>query len=413
MRIAGVQVAYLAKKYGTPLYVYDFAQIQANAQRLKMAFSSESVRVQPFYAMKANPHPAILQVLLSMGFGVDCVSPGELEIARRVGFNKTKILYTGNYESISDLQAALAAEVLINLDDISSFERLKQIGIPSLLSFRINPGQGQGRYHQITTAGAKAKFGMLPEQAREAYRLAKAAGVARFGAHMMTGSGILEAEYFARMLTLFLEILTEISRQIEIEFEFIDMGGGFGIPYDGDHHELAIEKVGQDCLSIFAQALTDKRLGNPALFIEPGRYLVGNAGYLIARVTGIKRSKKTFVGIDAGFNTLIRHALYGAQHTIVIDGKENWTDRSPVNLCGQICENTDIFVTDYPLPETKTGDLVVFKQAGAYGAIMAMPYNHRLRPAEVAIVGGKDILITRREEMRDYWSRIIYPKISA
>ncbi len=409
MQIGSIEVRDLAAKYGTPLYVYDFAQIQANAIRLKQAFHSDKVPMRIFYAMKANSHPAILELMRGFKFGIDCVSPGELEIALKVGFVPRDILYTGNYESLSDLQAAYRAGILLNLDDISSLTRLLRIGCPSLLSFRINPGEGRGKYHQITTAGKKAKFGIPAEKAASAYAQAKAAGVRHFGAHMMTGSGILEADYFPNMLSIFLDILKEVAQANQIEFDFIDMGGGLGIPYYGDEHELDIEQVGIATTRIFAERTAQYKFGKPTLIIEPGRYLVGNAGYLISRILGIKHSYRTFVGLDAGFNTLIRPALYGARHPIIVDGKENASELFPVNLCGQICENTDIFATDYPLPSVQEGDLLIFKQVGAYGSVMAMPYNHRLRPAEVAILDGRDLLITRREEMTDYWARITYP----
>ena len=184
------------------------------------------------------------------------------------------------------------------------------------------------------------------------------------------------------------------------------MGGGLGIPYFGDDETLDVEKVGENTLNVFRKKVMELKLGNPTLALEPGRYLVGDAGIIISRVTGIKEGYRTFIGIDAGFNTLIRSALYGAQHPIVIDGKENEAPSMKADICGQICENTDIFTKDRMLPLTEEGDLAVFTQAGAYSNVMSMPYNLRFRPAEVAIVDGEDKLITRREVFDDYMSRI-------
>jgi len=406
MIISGISVQELAEKYGTPLYVYDFSRIRENAQRLKTAFRSDDVSVDFYYAMKANCHPAILDVFVEEGYGMDCVSPGELKLALLAGVKPENILYTGNYESKDDLKAAFDSGAKINLDDISTLYRLLKIGTPEMITYRINPGKGKGKYEEITTGGDKAKFGVPYEKAVTAYKNAIDAGIKRFGAHMMTGSGVLDAEYFPNMLDLFLNELGEISSELGINFEFIDMGGGLGIPYFGDDETLDIKKVGKNTLSVFRKKVMELKLGNPTLALEPGRYLVGDAGIMVSRVTGIKEGYRTFIGIDAGFNTLIRSALYGAQHPIVIDGKENEAPSVTADICGQICENTDIFTKDRMLPLTEEGDLAVFTQAGAYGNVMSMPYNLRFRPAEVAIVDGKDKLITRREVFDDYMSRI-------
>ncbi len=406
MIIAGISVQELAEKYGTPLYVYDFPRIRENAQQLKTAFRSDDVNVDFYYAMKANCHPAILDVFVEEGYGMDCVSPGELKLALQAGGKPENILYTGNYESPDDLKAAFDSGAKINLDDISTLYRLLKIGTPELITYRINPGKGNGKYEEITTGGDKAKFGVPYEKSVTAYKNAIDAGIKRFGAHMMTGSGVLDADYFPNMLELFLNELGEIISELGIDFEFIDMGGGLGIPYFGDDEMLDIKKVGKNTLSVFQKKVKQLKLGNPTLALEPGRYLVGDAGIMISRVTGIKEGYRTFIGIDAGFNTLIRSALYGAQHPIVINGKENEAPSIKADICGQICENTDIFAKDRMLPLTEEGDLMIFTQAGAYGNVMSMPYNLRFRPAEVAIVNGKDKLITRREVFDDYMSRI-------
>src|SRR6056297_1020069 len=225
MKINTMDVKTLAEKYGTPLYVYDFNTIENNVLRLKNAFRHESIKTEIFYAMKANCHPAILDIIARNGLGMDCVSPGELQLALDAGLSRDKILYTANYESETELEFALKSGVIINLDDINSFHRLARTGVPEFISFRINPGKGRGKYEQITTGGVKAKFGVPFEKAVDAYRLAKAAGVKRFGAHMMTGSGTLDDDHFPVMLDLLLTHLGKVSKELGIQFEFIDMGG--------------------------------------------------------------------------------------------------------------------------------------------------------------------------------------------
>ena len=405
MNISGIPVRKLAEKYGTPLYVYDFEKIRQNARRLKKAFASDDVNVDFYYAMKANCNPEILRIFIEEGYGMDCVSPGELKLALATGVKSGQILYTGNYESPADLQAAYNAGAKINLDDISSLNRLLKIGKPELITYRINPGKGRGKYEQITTGGDKAKFGVPYEKAVMAYKNAMDAGITRFGAHMMTGSGVLDEDHFPYMLELFMNELGEIKKELGINFEFIDMGGGLGIPYYGDEKSLNVEMVARETLEVFRKKVNELQLGNPTLALEPGRFLVGDSGLMISRVTGIKKGYRLFVGTDAGFNTLIRSALYGAQHTILVDGKEDVEASMTVDICGQICENTDIFTKDRELPEVEEGDLLIFTQTGAYGSVMAMPYNLRFRPAEVAIIDREDRLITRRETYEDFVSR--------
>lgn len=409
MKINGLNVSDLADEFGTPLYVYDFDRIKDNAQRLRRAFDSDEIETAFFYAVKANSHPAIVQLLKDCGYGCDCVSPGEIEIALKTGVKPSDIIFAGNYESMEDFNVAVQAGVNIILDDITSLDRLLRIHCPEVISFRINPGKGRGKYEQITTGGEKAKFGVPHEKAWLAYEKARQVGIERYGAQTMTGSGILDEEHFPRMLELLLNILGQIHQKLGITFEYVDMGGGFGIPYYGDDHELDIQYVGRECLKVLKAKSESLSIGKPALHLEPGRYLVGDAGYLVTRVLGIKESYQTFAGLDAGFNTLIRSALYKAQHPVIVDGKEDEKELYPINLCGQICENTDIFTVGRPLPKLEEGDLLIFTQAGAYGSTMSMTYNHRLRPAEVAIINGKAIEITRRETMSDYWSRITYP----
>ncbi len=407
MELSKEKIEQLTQKYPTPFYLYDFDEIANNGKTIMQAFRSEYFSTEVFFAMKANCHPAIVKLLSQQNLGMDCVSPGELEVALKCGVKKENILYTGNYESMTDLTAAYEAGIKINLDDINSFFRLKRIGVPEFISFRINPGKGRGKYKKITTGGSSAKFGIPFEKAGKAYKIAKDSGVKRFGAHMMVGSGILDENHFTEMLELFMDQLKTISTSVGITFDFIDMGGGLGIPYQESEKKLDIYSLGKKIQDIFQKKVKQNNLGNPALGLEPGRFLVGNGGYLVTKVLGIKESYKKFIGVDAGFNTLIRPALYGATHNIFVPGKENEVEKQLVNVCGQICENSDIFGEDISLPIVKEGDFLVITQAGAYGNVMSMPYNLRLRPAEVAIQEGKDFQITRAENMQDYWQRII------
>ena len=337
MNINGIEIEDLKEKYGTPLYIYDFDKIEENIEEIKQAFMFGKDRSLIYYAMKANPHPAILRLVKETGVGVDCVSPGEVEVALRAGIDPDNILYTGNYESKTDLKRVYNNKVRINLDSYSSFEKLIEIDVPEMISFRINPGEGAGKYKHITTGGELAKFGLPMSQTLMAYKSALEAGVQKFGAHTFLGSGILDEDHFPEVLELLVEEIKNVRKEVGIKFEFLDIGGGFGIPYYEENRTLDMQKTGRRTLQKLDELVNEYDLGNPKLAIEPGRYIVGNAGYLITNVTSVKESYRKYIGIDAGFNDLIRPALYGAEHSIEVDGKENISKIKSKILYGLSC----------------------------------------------------------------------------
>ncbi len=390
----------LADEFGTPLYVYDREQIEENYLSLKTAFDKYYPNTSIHFSVKANSNLHILEVFNELGCGADSASPIELLLAQKAGIDNSRILYTGNYESNEDWEIISEHEdITINLDDISSLDRMLKVFKPKRISFRINPGIGRGGFEGITTGGADAKFGVPYEKAIEAYQKAIDAGIERFGIHMMAGSNNLEPYYFYEVVDKLMKITGNLFGQIGAKPEFIDIGGGFGVPYEDEEEPLNIDFTAKLIGEVIAEKADKFNLGTPELKLEPGRFLVANAGYLIAKVTGIKKSYKTFVGVDAGINTLIRPALYGAKHRSYIYGK----DKSDgfYNICGQICENSDIFDKHVYLPEAEEGDLLIFRDAGAYGYVMSSNYNNRPRPAEVIIESGKPRQIRRRETFED------------
>ncbi|PKL79244.1 MAG: diaminopimelate decarboxylase [Ignavibacteriae bacterium HGW-Ignavibacteriae-4] len=401
-KIANVDIKELAKEYGTPLYVYDKEKFQNNYKRLNEAFIKHYENTKIHFSVKANSNINVLKVFNEMGCGADCSSPYEFLYAKKAGFTNDRILYTGNYESPEDLETVAREELMLNLDDITSFKRLQKINTPELVSFRINPGYGRGGFEGITTAGTEAKFGVPYEKAFEAYKLAKDSGVKRFGIHMMTGSNNLEPYFFAEIVDKLMMIAGDIFNELDIIPEYIDIGGGFGIPYNDGEEELNIETTGEKVARVFIENCDKYGFGRPKLILEPGRYLAGNAGYLVTSVTAIKESYKKFVGLDAGMNFLLRPALYGAFHRVRVYGKDDYTEK--VNLCGQICENSDIFAKNIMMPIVEEGDLVTFLDAGAYGYVMASNYNNRMRPPEILIDNDKHKQIRRRETVEDIFN---------
>ncbi|MFY8162347.1 MAG: diaminopimelate decarboxylase [Candidatus Kapaibacteriota bacterium] len=391
----------LANEFGTPLYVYDKQKLVTNYNRLNQAFNQHYPKTKIHFSVKANSNIHILRIFKELGAGADCSSPIEYKVARLAGFEDKNILYTGNYELPEDFNdVAFSDDSKINLDDKTSFERLKKVNLPKRISFRINPGVGRGGFEGITTAGTEAKFGIPYEKAFDAYKLAQDNGIERFGIHMMTGSNNLEPYFFAEIVDKLMMIAGDIFHKLGKTPEYVDIGGGFGIPYTDDEEELNIERTGEMVANVFKEKCAKYGFGEPELVLEPGRYLAANAGYLLSKVTAIKHSYKTFVGLDAGMNTLIRPALYGAFHRTEVYGKPNKTQT--VNLCGQICENSDIFAKNIQFPLAEEGDIVTFKDAGAYGYVMSSNYNNRLRPAEILIDNDTTKVIKRRETFEDY-----------
>ncbi len=400
--IAGCDIKELASNYGTPLYVYDKTKIMDNYNRLNNTFTKYYPNTKIHFSVKANSNLNILKLFRELGTGADCSSPYELKLSRLAGFDDNKILYTGNYESHQDLAEINSDEIKINLDDISSFGRLKEIYTPKRISFRINPGIGRGGYEGITTAGTDAKFGVPYEKALGAYMLAKANGIKHFGIHMMTGSNNLEPYYFAEIVEKLLMIANNIFSKIDEKPEYIDIGGGFGIPYEDEESSLDIDLTAKLISDIFIEKCEKYGFDMPELIIEPGRYLIADAGYIISTITGIKNSYRNFAGIDAGMSTLIRPALYGAKHRISIYQKEGM--KNAYNICGQICENSDILAKNVFLPDLEEGDLMIIKDAGAYGYVMSSNYNNRPRAAEILIEQSKPIVIRKRESFENMLS---------
>lgn len=409
--IGNVPVTTLAAEFGTPVYVYDEQKIRANYRRAYSAFARHYPDFKMFYAVKCCNNPAIVNIMRQEGAGVDAASVNEILLAKSVGLGGEDVMFSGNFLSDSDIRQGLESGVIFNLDDPSIFPRLLKFGKPEILSFRVNPGYGKSNVGDfVTNAGPDAKFGIHPDDVLKAYRMAKEAGIRRFGAHMMTGSCITDAEYFPFVTGLLMDIIGRTGRELGIDFEFIDLGGGLGIPYRPDEAPLDLERAAELTAQMFRSKVAKYGLKAPQLKMEPARYFVGDAGYLIGTVHSIKHSYRTILGTDIGMNTLARPAMYGSYHHIYVDGKESHP-RKALGLCGQLCENTDFWVRERELPEdTAEGDLVVVENAGAYGFGMSYQYNGRLRPAEVLVNGGNAMLIRERETFDDMIRHTIVPE---
>ncbi len=392
----------IAETYGTPTYVYEEKRIRQNFRRALRAFRAYYPDFRFFYAIKACNNLAIAHILRQEGAGIDAASVNEILLAAKLGLGGEDVMFSGNYLSDEDIRQGLESGVIFNLDDIALLPRVLRYKRPDIICFRVNPGYGRSNVGEfVTNAGPKAKFGLHPDHVLPAYRMAREAGIRRFGAHMMPGSCITDPEYFAYITELLMDIIGRVGRELDIQFEFIDLGGGLGIPYKPDEAPLDIDAAAAKVAQVFKRKIAEYGLKPPRLMMEPARYFVGDAGFIVGRVHAIKDSYTRIVGTDVGMNVLARPAMYGAYHHIYVDGRES-EPREPVGLCGQICENTDYWVRDRPLAKgIEVGDLVVIENAGAYGYAMSYQYNGRLRPAEVLVNGAEHTLIRPRETFED------------
>jgi diaminopimelate decarboxylase len=398
LELEGVPLASLAEKFGTPLYVTSEQRIRERARSVLAAFRARWPDYRLLYAVKANNNPRIVRILREEGCGADCSSPAEIRIARGAGVPADRILYTAAYPSDGELRTAVESGVDINLDDPGLLDRLLALGRPPALSFRINPGPTASGREGLRFAGRAAKFGTPLSKVLDGYRRARAAGIERLGVHTMPGSNVLGSGHFDHLGRFLGKATRTIERTVGTELGFVDGGGGFGVAYRPGEQTLTADRI---AASLCNGLVTGLGAGNqPALWSEPGRYLVCDSTVLLARVSHVKQGFRRIVGLDAGMQTLLRPALYGAYHEIYPVGPR----RGPVqrvDLTGPICENTDMFARGRRLPRLEVGDLVAIGQAGAYGFAMSSQYNTRPRPAEVLVAKGRALLIRRREAFED------------
>ena len=396
----GVSTSDLAEKFDTPLYVTSERRIRDNYKRLHDALVSNYQKTRIYYAAKANSNLSILQILQAEGAYLDAVSPGEVWLALKAGFPPEKILFTGTSVRTDELKTVLSSKITVNVDSISQLERLLQIQVPETLSVRINPEIGAGHHDHCITAGPNTKFGLWEENAIKAYSIALNAGVKKFGIQMHVGSGVLNINPFILALNKLLNIAKKIRKTFGICFDFIDVGGGLGVPYKPQENELDLTLFSSKILSLFKNCVKEYDLGNPFFNIEPGRYLVSDSTILLTTVNTVKKTPfKQFIGVDVGFNTLLRPTMYGSYHHLLVANNLNAKTEKIYDVVGPICESGDILARERDLPKIKENDLLAILNAGAYGFSMSSQYNSRPRAAEVLIQKNKNRLIRKRESL--------------
>ena len=392
-KIQGVDLIDLASDYGTPLYVYDADKIREQFDRLNNAFDGVKLKIK--YATKSLTNLSILKLLKSYGSELDCVSIQEVNLGLKAGFEPNQILYTPNCVSFNEIKEAVELGVMINLDNISLLEQFGhefQSSVP--VCIRLNPHIMAGGNKKISTGHADSKFGISIYQLSHILRIVKTYDLNVVGLHMHTGSDILDSDVFLRAA----DILFDTAKNFE-NLQFIDFGSGFKVAYKEGDITTDIEDLGQK-LSASFQNFCQQYGRELEMWFEPGKFLVSESGVFLVKTNVVKTTPATvFIGVDSGMNHLIRPMMYDSYHEVVNLSNTSGTKRV-YTVVGYICE-TDTFGLDRKLNEAKEGDILAFKNAGAYAFSMASNYNSRLKPAEVLIYEGKAHLIRKREEFED------------
>ena len=402
------QTIELIKKFPTPFHIYDEEKIRANCRRLCDAFAW-APGFREHFAVKALPNPRIVEILHEEGAGTDCSSIAELLISEVAGVVGEEIMLTSNDTPFDEFQKAIALGAVINLDDITHLDYMaKHAGLPEVLSFRYNPGDTiEG--NDIIGKPVEAKYGLTHTQMLEGYARAREMGVRRFGLHTMVISAELRTEAFLLTARIMFELAVELKEKLGIHVEFVNLGGGFGIPYRPEEDPVDFAAVGAGIERLYNEIMRPAGLGDVAIRTESGRAITGDAGWLVSMVLHKKDTYKHYVGLDSCMANLMRPALYGAYHHITVLGKEHAPADHVYDVTGSLCENNDKFAIDRALPQIGIGDIIVIHDTGAHGSAMGFNYNGKLHCAELLLrEDGTVELIRRAQTLDDYFATLHY-----
>jgi diaminopimelate decarboxylase len=395
----------LTRTFPTPFHVYDENGIVQNARRLLRAFSWNP-GFREYFAVKAAPNPFLMRLLAAEGFGCDCSSLPELLLSEKVGVVGEGIMFTSNDTPADEFRKARELGAIINVDDISHIPFLEQsAGLPELVCCRYNPGAAKAG-NTIIGHPEEAKYGFTKPQLFEGYRMLRDRGVKRFGLHTMVASNELDPAYFVHTAEMLFDLVGELSRELGIAFEFVNIGGGIGIPYRPEQTAVDLDVVSRGIRAAH-ERLVASGIAPLKLYMECGRMVTGPYGYLVSRVRHVKHTYKDYVGLDACMANLMRPALYGAYHHITVLGKETAACDHVYDVTGSLCENNDKFAINRELPEVVPGDVVVIHDAGAHGHAMGFNYNGKLRSAELLLrADGRFLPIRRAETVADHFATL-------
>lgn len=393
----------LASHYGTPFHIYDERGIRETGERLNQAFSKiEGFR--EYFAVKALPNPKILALMEELGFGFDCSSIPELILSRQAGGRGEDIMFTSNNTTREEFDRAAAdGGCILNLDDISLIAKVPDF--PEQVCFRYNPGPRRTG-NIIIGNPVEAKYGVTHEQLIPAYKMAQQRGAKRFGIHTMVASNERDYTYIVETARMLLQLAEEIAAELGIRFEFLNIGGGLGIPYKPEDAALDLDAMAAEIAGLFANFQARQGYA-PRMYMESGRWITGPHGVLVTRAINHKEIYRQYIGVDACMSALMRPGMYEAYHHIDVIGKQDQTRSQVYDVVGSLCENNDKFAIQRQLPPIDEGDLLAIQDTGAHGHAMGFQYNGRLRPKELLLrTDGSVELIRRAETNADYFQTL-------
>ena len=407
------QIEEIVRSYPTPFHIYDEKGIRENARRLKAAFAWNK-GFREYFAVKATPNPFILKVLQEEGCGFDCSSYTELLMSDEVGAKGHDIMFSSNATPDSDFKKAFELGGIINLDDFTHIDILDKLtGIPETICCRYNPG-GEFRTDgspNVMDTPSDAKYGFIPEQIIEGYRILKEKGAKKFGMHAFLASNTLTNDYYPTLARIMFRVAVEIKEKTGVQLSFINLSGGVGIAYKPDQPQNDIAVIGEKVREAYEEILVPAGMGDVAIFTELGRFMLAPYGMLIAKAIREKHIYKEYIGLDACAANLMRPAIYGAYHHITVLGKEDSVCDHKYDVTGGLCENCDKFAIDRMLPKIDIGDYIAIHDTGAHGFSMGYNYNGKLRSAELLLrEDGSVKLIRRAETPDDYFATFDFAK---
>ena len=404
------EVKEIVKTYPTPFHIYDEKGIRENARNLKKAFSWNK-GFKEYFAVKATPNPYILDILKEEGCGTDCSSLTELMMSEACGITGENIMFSSNVTPAEEYVKARELGAIINLDDITHIDFLKECaGIPEKISCRYNPGGVFKVSNDIMDNPGDAKYGMTKAQMFEAFTRLKELGVKEFGIHSFLVSNTVTNDYYPMLAAELFKLATELKEKCDVHISFINLSGGVGIPYRPEQEANDIFVIGEGVRKAFEEILVPSVMGDVSIFTELGRFMLAPFGHLVTKAVHEKHIYKEYIGVDACAANLMRPAMYGAYHHITVLGKEDDKAEFKYDVTGSLCENNDKFAIDRMLPKIDMGDYLVIHDTGAHGFAMGYNYNGRLRSAELLKAeNGETKLIRRAETPVDYFATLDYP----
>lgn len=408
--VSAEQLAEITKQYPTPFYLYDEKGIRENARQLHQAFQWNQ-GFKEYFAVKATPTPAILEILREEGCGLDCSSLTELMLADALGFSGEEIMFSANMTPLEDFLLAYNLGAVINLDDITDIEYFQHVpSIPKKVCLRYNPGGNFQISNEIMDTPGEAKYGLTRPQLTKAFKQLLFLGVQEFGLHAFLASNTTTNDYYPILARMLFEVAVQLKQETGAHISFINLSGGLGIPYHPNQKPADIMAIGQGVRKAFEEILVPAGMEDAAIVTELGRYMLGPYGCLVATAIRKKEIYKNYIGLDACAANLLRPAMYGAYHHITVVGKENAPHTHKYDITGGLCENNDKFAIDRMLPEIEIGDLIVIHDTGAHGFSMGYNYNGKLRSAEILLrKDGTTELIRRAETPADYFATLDLP----